>query len=269
MINLTTMKKIVLITCFISFSISSQAFSLKIDKMRIYETVKPGDVIQGVINVMNDSKSPQQISTLVEDIDFKHSEQLIDFKTLGSQTDSCARWISFMPKDMEIPPVSMKAVQYIISVPKDVTLAEYYAVIYIESAASTPTDLSATILASSKARMAVLVKITLSGLAAPQGTVEKISVVPAKDDKPMEITYDFDNTGNVLQKVNGSFSIIDAEGNLYGRGTLNQGVAKGGNKISIITTWDGELRPGEYDLVAEFKYDPKQTEIREAHFTIE
>ena len=41
-------------------SVSVYSLSIKVDKLRIYEKVKPGDILEGVINVINDKETPSK-----------------------------------------------------------------------------------------------------------------------------------------------------------------------------------------------------------------
>ena len=268
--SMISKSRIVFFLSFVLLSIPAFSMSLKIDKMRIEAIAEPGKVIQGIINVINDQKEPLQIFTGLDDFDFNSEKQQVIFKPMGSQTDSCSKWVQVLPKQTLIPAETNFAIQYVITVPREgLTLGEYYSSIYVETA-PTKTDMTAGLMLNSRARMAITIKVRIEGIAQPQGKIEALTVIPPKGpDKPVEITYDFTNTGNTMQKVTGQFSIIDSQGNLFGRGTLDHGVCKGqGTKIHVKSQWEGELKPGAYDLISELKYDPDITDIKESHFEI-
>ena len=84
----------------------------------------------------------------------------------------------------------------------------------------------------------------------------KEELVVTEEDKLSEVTPD------------GAEVIMDEEGNLYGRGTLAHGWAMVGDTIHVRTLWEGDLDPGEYDLICEMKFEPDMAEVYETQFTI-
>lgn len=241
-------------------------FSVKIDKTKIYKDANPGDVVEGVINVINDSDKSNNMNIDIEDINFDAQAQNMVFKPFGTQSDSCSRWIQITPKNFEIQAGTSKALNYVITVPKEnLEYAEYYSIIFVTSDVDSQ-DMSQSLVLASRARIGVIVKIIISPLSKPSGKIDVFKVEPANGKEPLAVIYEFTNSGNILQKVNGSFSIIDKTGNLFGRGTLKTGVAKPQDHIVIKTLWDGELEAGVYDLIAEFKWDPNIVEIKEVNF---
>ncbi len=247
-----------------------EALSIKIDKLRIYETAKPGDVIQGLIKVFNDDEQdPLPIVTGMEDFSYDSVTQAVQPKAMGTQKTSCSRWIQWSPKQLTLAPRSSQAIQYVITVPKEgLDFGEYFSMLYVESGTNAAANTGENFVITGKGRMAVIVKIRIDKNAKPQGAVSDFKVTPGKEGNPMEIVYSFKNDGNTVQKVNGSFSIIDEEGNLFGRGMMKQGIATAGAQIEIKTTWDGDLKPGKYDLVAELLYEPDVTDVKESQFTV-
>jgi hypothetical protein len=263
------LKTLTLLCSFFSLLFSAEALSIKIDKLRIYETAKPGDVIQGLIKVFNDNeKESLPIFTGMEDFSYDTPNQSVQPKPLGTQNNSCSRWIQWSPKQLTLSPRSSQSIQYVITVPKEgLEHGEYFSILYVESGSGNE-NTGESFVITGRGRMAVIVKIQIDKIAAPQGQISDFKTIPGKEGNPMEILCSFKNDGNTIQKVNGSFSIIDKEGNLFGRGTLKQGIATPGAQIEIKTTWDGNLEPGKYDLVAELLYDPDVTDVKETEFTV-
>ena len=246
------------------------SLSVKVDETKIYKSGKPGDIIEGAITLFNDEKNTSVPFTVeLEDAFIDSASQTTKTKPFDSQPDSCGKWININPKNITLSPMTSQKINYIITIPSgNLKFAEYFAFIFIGTMVNPGPSMDQKIYIQSKARIGVTVKITISSLAKPGGTIEKFEVMPAEDKDPFKIKYDFKNTGNVFQKTTGSFSVIDDRGNFFGRGNLQPGISKGGDLISIITEWDGELDPGTYDVVAEFKYEPHQVEIKEQKIKI-
>ncbi len=263
------LKTLVVLCGFLCVLFPVGALSIKIDKLRIYETAKPGDVIQGLIKVFNDDKEASlPIFTGMDDFSYDVITQSVQPKPLGTQKNSCSRWIQWSPKQLTLSPHSSQSIQYVITVPKEgLEYGEYFSMLYVESG-SGEGNTGDSFVITGRGRMAVIVKIQIDKIASPKGLLSDFKVIPGKEGNPMEIVCSFKNEGNTVQKVNGSFSIIDEEGNLFGRGTLKQGIATAGSQIEIKTTWDGDLKSGKYDLVAELLYDPDVTDVQEMQFTI-
>ena len=247
------------------------ALSVKVDETKVYKNGNPGDILEGAITLFNDEKNISVPFTIeLEDVFIDAAAQMTKTKPFDSQPDSCGKWINISPKTLTLAPMTSQKVNYIITIPKEnLKFPEYFAFIFIATVIDpNSSNMDQKIYVQSKARIGVTVKITISSLAKAEGKIEKFEVLPAKDKEPFKLKYDFKNTGNIFQKVTGSFSVIDDNGNFFGRGNLQPGISKGNDLISIITEWDGELDPGTYDVVAEFKYEPNQVDIKEQQIKI-
>jgi hypothetical protein len=251
-------------------SFPAGAVSLKTDTLRVQKTTTPGSQEQGVITVMNDEETVLNVQVGLLDFHFDDEKQANRSRPFNTQEKSCAPWIQLSDKSIQLPPKSSHALQYIIRVPEEDRLdhAEYHAMIYIESLVSKP-DLTGKLVLASKARMLIVVQLRIEGKAAPSGEITAFHMDKNPKNDSFQITYGFKNTGNCLNKVSGAFSIIDAEGNLYGRGTLPYAYASPGKEVTITSPWDGSLDPGQYDVVAEFRYQRDQVDIREYRLVVE
>lgn len=251
-----------------SFS-QAMALTLKLDKLRVYEVAKPGTTIEGVINIINDGDAPMVTDSGINDFDFDGLTQNVLHKPFNTQPNSCSTWVSLIHTQKIIPPNSTTPVRYVIQIPKEgLNHAEYFSLIYIESLLDAP-DMGSQIALGAKARMGVVVKIGIEGKLNGDGKITAFEVKQLSEGhNTLTINYSFQNTGNYLHKVRGQFSIIDSEGNLFGRGALNYSHAKPGETVSMITPWDGELESGSYDVIAEFRYDPDQVDIQEASLSV-
>lgn len=264
-------KKSLYFICYIFLIHYSFALSVKVDETKVYKNAKPGDIIEGAITLFNDEKNVSLPFTLeIEDVSIDPLAQMTKTKPFDSQPDSCGKWININPKSLILAPATSQKINYIITIPKEnLKYAEYFAFIFVATVIDPNTSsMDQKIYVQSKARIGITVKITISTLAKPDGKLEKFEVIPSKDKEPFKIKYDFKNTGNIFQKVTGSFSVIDDKGNFFGRGNIQPGISKANDLISIITEWDGELDTGTYDVIAEFKYEPNQIEIKEQQIQI-
>jgi len=249
----------VIIAILLTNAIAVQATTLKVDKLQIFEVAKPGQPIEGVINISNDSDKVLKIATAIGDFGFDGKTQQVKHEPFGTMPDSCARWLRVGFEYKEITAKTVQALPYVITVPSgEHKYSEYFALLYIESITGDP-KLSDGIALGSRVRMTVVIKISLEGVIKPLGQVTKFEITPAYDTYPMVITYEFKNEGNTFHRVSGAFVIMDEEGNLYGRGTLAHGWAKTGETINVRTLWDGDLDSGEYDLIED---QPLKTRLR-------
>ena len=63
------------------------------------------------------------------------------------------------------------------------------------------------------------------------------------------------NRGNAHAKVRGAFAILDANGKLAGRGSLDEKKLLPTQRKTISSKWSGELRPGDYTAIVTLSYD--------------
>ncbi len=81
---------------------------------------RPGETYSGVIVVRNDTNEPQEAKIYQTDYSFQF-DGTNNYGDPGTLPRSNARWISFSPSYLTIPPQGTMAVNYSVAVPRDAT----------------------------------------------------------------------------------------------------------------------------------------------------
>ena len=98
------------------------------------EDVRPGQLLEGVILVKNDSPEIQEAKVYQTDYSFHYSGTNA-YDEPGTLPRSNARWISFSPAFVTLPPNATVAVNYTVRVPKDPSsslVGTYWSMVMVE-----------------------------------------------------------------------------------------------------------------------------------------
>jgi hypothetical protein len=99
---------------------------------------KPGERYDGVITVKNDSEEPQEVKVYQTDYSFA-CDGTNNYADPGTLVRSNAKWVSFSPSFVTIPPRSTATVNYSVQVPMDSTdkklVGSYWSMLMIEGIA--------------------------------------------------------------------------------------------------------------------------------------
>lgn len=105
-------------------------------------TVRPGETYEGTIQVRNETSQSQDARVYVRDYLFTFTGTNT-YGEPGSHARSNARWITFTPSNLSLPPQAMATVNYRVTVPKDTSLnGTYWCMLMVEGIGATPTPTS-------------------------------------------------------------------------------------------------------------------------------
>ena len=99
----------------------------------VQETLAPGQAVTGTIEIENQGSEPVRLEVYLQDWEYLEGgtgDKL--FSAPGSSPWSAAGWISYFPKQVELPSRGKGLVEYTIRVPADATGGRY-AVLFFES----------------------------------------------------------------------------------------------------------------------------------------
>jgi len=125
---------VLFVLLFLWFTPSAWCGNLNIEGGLIREaTGKPGEKIEGKIEVRNPSDEVQTISVVASDYIFFANGRSF-WRNPGSDPRSNGKWLSFTPNRLVIPPKTTGFVQYSIQVPQNDTLrGTYWSVLSFEA----------------------------------------------------------------------------------------------------------------------------------------
>jgi hypothetical protein len=140
---------------------------------------------------------------------------------------------------------------YSVNVPPDASGARF-ATLFFESLFSkgnlSGTDRSVGL--DINVRVATLFYIDVKGTVERTAKISNLKIQPSKEAKgPLDITLDFENTGNTDITTSGNFSLMNNDGFVSARGEFNSVYTFPGGKGRLLGTWKDKIPAGDYDLV--------------------
>lgn len=259
---MSTRLRIIMAICF--FLLGSLLVSVaQADKLpfmnqsKIRVVVAPGERAFGEIALDNPTAEAKNMRLYLEDWYYlPGGSGAKEFLPANSIPTSACPWISFSPAEVVIPAYGKQKISYSVNAPADATGARF-ATLFFE------TLISKGVMAGSAERSAGLdinVRVATLFYVEVKGTIERtakldnLNIQPAKEQKgpahaDIDITLDFENTGNTDITTSGSFSLINNDGLVAARGAFNSVYTFPGGKGSLLGTWKDLIPPGDYDLI--------------------
>ena len=241
--------------CFMgSFFVSmAQADKLPfMNQSKIRVVAAPGDRVFGEITLDNPTDESKNMRLYLEDWYYlPGGSGGKEFLPAGSTPTSACSWISFSPAEVTLPAFGKQRISYSVDVPNDAA-GTHFASLFFETSLGkgSLSDSGRSAGLDVNVRVATLFYIEVKGKAARSAEVGNLNIQPSKDEKGvLDITLDFENTGNADITTSGSFSLMNNEGVVSARGAFNNVYTFPGGKGSLLGTWKDRIPAGVYDLV--------------------
>jgi hypothetical protein len=236
---------------------------LNISATKVYIEIEPGKNYEGFIDVSRAEKNTESyVETEISDWKYNDKTHMIENYPINSQKDSCSSWLAATPAKFTLSDsLPQVKVHYTIAVPADLTEPEYYSVLYFKTMVKNPNEQQETVGLKMEAKIAVIFKLTIKGKGITKGEIESFVVKENKEKKTYDLKYNIKNSGNTLLITEGSYNIIDSEGNLYGRGAMARSGVSVGSVSEFKASWNGDLKKGEYDFIITFQLNGKQEDV--------
>ena len=245
----------------------SQAAIIRINAPKIELELEPGETYSGETEVENPTDQELKLRVYLEDWAYKPGgtgEK--DFGPVGTLPLSAGKWIAFSPTEADIQPYGRVTVRYTIAVPPDAK-GTYYSVLFFENILGTTTNQEgANVLVAG--RIGSLFFVQIKGTVERSGKLRSLDVVPPQGNSPMEISVDFENSGNVDITLQGNFVLMDEKGSVAARGDLKKIYTQPGGGAKNKTEWVGRLEPGKYNLVVTFDLGKGKSLVEEKELIV-
>ncbi len=245
----------------------SHAISLRIDTPKVQLELAPGQVYTGEIVVENPTDEEIAVKVYLQDWFYKDSgagEK--EFLPVGSLPLSASNWINFSPAETPLKPFSRATVRYTITVPQDVK-GGYYSLLFFETLIGTTVDEEGASV-NIAARLGASFFIEVKGTVDRKGEIQSLELRAPEGNKPLEIETTFHNTGNVDISLTGNLLIMDSEGKIQGRGSLETIYTFPGGVATRETEWFGRLPKGTHQVVLTYSLGKGQSLVEERALTI-
>lgn len=224
---------------------------VSIDQSKIRHNVIPGQSVTGVINVENTSAEPKTVKVYLEDWFYiPPFDGAKSFTPAGGNKLSCADWITFSPTELVLAPYGKHKVNYSIKVPEGVQGGRYAAMFFENSMNEGSAAATAGVGVNVSLRLACLFYVEAGTTAKLDPELKNFAV---RNSPPgLVISLDIANKGNIDMTCQGTFNLMDAQGNVHARGDMSSVYTMPGDTGTSNGTWSIPLKEGSYDLVLTF-----------------
>ncbi len=256
------MKKIIVIIIFLLIICPNAfSFNMRIDTRKVKLEVEPNQVYRGGIRIDNPTKDAVRVRVYLEDFKYiKPFDGTKDFFPPGSTENACAKWISFSPQEFTLAPFAKTNVNYIVTVPKDVS-GGYYAVQFFETALGEMPD-------PKSQEKNLLVKGRIGSLFLVE-TKDSIRKTDIEDISSIgnKIQGRLRNKGNTVLSGKGSFYVMDNKGEVFDRGVIKEMYLSSGDSTDIAFELGDSIPIGDYTLIISLDLGEGNVYVKEVGFS--
>ncbi len=250
-----TLLRIGIFFCFFSslFIPLAQADKLPfMNQSKIRVMVAPGERAFGEMTLENPTDKTKNIRLYLEDWYYlPGGSGAKEFLPFNSTSLSACPWITFSPAEAVVPPFGKQKISYVISAPKDATGARFASLFFETLVTENPlSDIGRSAGLDLSVRVATLFYVEVKGTSERKADISNLKLGPSKSgDGSLELTLDFENTGNTDITTSASFNLMNKDGIVSARGVFNDLYTFPGGKGSFVGVWKERIAPGDYDLI--------------------
>lgn len=222
------------------------------NQSKIRVVAAPGERVFGEITLDNPTDEAKGMRLYLEDWYYlPGGTGAKEFLPANSTPTSACPWITFSPADVTVPAYGKQKINYSVNVPPDASGA-HFATLFFETLIGKGTISSAGRSAGLdvNVRVATLFYVEVKGATHRDAKISNLKIAPSKDTKgSLDITLDFENTGNTDITTSGNFSLMNNAGLVSARGAFSSVYTFPAGKGSLLGTWKDIIPAGDYDLV--------------------
>ncbi|MHB8155536.1 MAG: hypothetical protein ACYDFR_05770 [Candidatus Omnitrophota bacterium] len=222
------------------------------NQSKIRVMVSPGERAFGEITLDNPTDENKSMRLYLEDWYYlPGGSGAKEFLPANSIPTSACSWITFSPADVIVPAFGKQKINYSVNAPRDASGARF-ATLFFEtligkgnlSGSGRSAGLDVNV------RVATLFYVEVKDTIQRTAKISNLNIQLSKEAKgSLDITLDFENTGNTDITTSGNFSLMNNEGLVSARGVFNSVYTFPGGKGSFLGTWKDKVPAGDYDLV--------------------
>lgn len=236
----------------------AQTASVTITPASVDTKVKAGVSYTKNFTIVNNSNEPLRFRASSEDVWIDENNARKEGRP-GTLPRSASLWIQFTPSEIVVEPHATAVLKALITVPQSATGSFYTVPVFDVTPASKPFVTNAALTSIASASIGVRFR-TLVMLTTETGAEYNVEIMGANITAPtsaseLELNLDLRNRGNAHAKVRGAFAILDAAGQLAGRGTIEEKRFLPTQQKPLKGTWAGELQPGSYTCLVTLSYN--------------
>jgi hypothetical protein len=186
----------------------------------------PGDVYTGTIIIRNDTNEPQEAKVYQTDYTFQFNGTN-NYGEPGLLARSNAKWITFSPAYVTLPPQGTMSVNFTVTIPKETEtnklVGTYWSMLMVEgiqkgSAESSirPKDAKAQMGIMQTIRYGIQIATTIAKTGEKKIQIAGHKVIKKEDGKRI-LQVDIENTGEIAMRPDVYVELFDGQGNSLGK----------------------------------------------------
>ena len=181
---------------------------------------RPGETYNGTITIKNDTNDPQEAKVYQTDYLF-YFNGTNNYADPGSTARSNAKWVSFSPSFVTLPPSGTMTVSFTVAVPKDLNrmplVGSYWSMLMVEGVpkgsaeSSQPRENKATMGITQKIRYGIQIATHISNTGSRKVKFINAQLVTEGDGKKM-LQVDIEDTGELGIRPEVYVELFDEQG---------------------------------------------------------
>ncbi|MGA7729255.1 MAG: hypothetical protein WCA62_10460 [Dehalococcoidales bacterium] len=232
-------------------SASSNTSGLSVTNASIIDTVSAGQVLTQTMTVSIGSTDPATDLTVSVDGVTQSSNGTLALvsPTDDTSADSARTFVSVTPSSFHLEPGQSQDITATITIPQNIGSGGYFALIDVANPPSVTSGTNVALVYS----VGIPVYLTIKGSKLVQtGTITGISDGDITNGKPIDITTNFQNTGNIYFKIEGETTVTNGQGVLLDDVPIpltSSSIIPGMSRdLDAIYTPSGSMEPGTYTI---------------------
>lgn len=214
----------------------------------------PGASQEARILLSNQTDKDCVVAFKVQDWDMKPGTSALVFSDPESSDRSCAGWITLKQESVTVPAGQEAYVDFVITAPKE-AVGGYRAVVFAESFFGSE-KIDNIVMPNVVAKIGCIIYYAPRGQSYSHIDFEDIVFSRPDDDKSFRLGMKLKNMGNSHFIGTGNALVLDADGTTVGRVVYPRIIVLEEHTNTIMSKWDGQLKPGAYEIISTLDQGP-------------
>jgi len=244
------------------------AQALALAPAQVVETFTPGVPFEIELSALNRGGMPVEMSAEITDLWYNEKNEKV-FPAPGTSPRSAANWIQFVPEHFAVPANGSQKMKAIVTPPAEVE-GGYYAVLFVTSkpqlAPNTPANSGKAIYTNM--RIGCLVLLGVKNTERYKIELSDIKLIPPAANQPLEMSFTFDNQGNIHVFPVARLAVLDADRKLVAKAEGEATRFLPGQKDSMKVNWTGTLPAGDYTALLTVTYGEDRIQTEQVPFKV-
>lgn len=229
--------RVCMILLYILLLTPALALDLGISPPDINLKISPGEQYQGEMYIFGSEKESIQVKVYPMDWSLSTLGNY-QFLPMGTVKRSASSWISFFPRNFNLPPKRGQKIEYTIKVPQNAS-GSYWATLMAETN-PTPGSAPGQFQVMMAGRVAYIIRIDINGSPPGIGKIERLRLNWNQEFKRLEASLRIKNSGASMLRFKGKLELKDSQGKTVYQIPFREGY--------VLPDYSREFELGEHNL---------------------